>query len=145
MTTIAYDHVNKRIAVDGRAQMADVILTDSAIKWLRQDDELWIFCGLTADFEDLAKLKHNDKPDVLPDCEALMVKQGKVYLVSFNQGYCCYTECQYNIAKGSGWKFALAALQLGKTAVEAVSLASTLCVYTGGVITEFDTTTGEQV
>lgn len=140
MTTIAYDYKSKKIAVDGRVTAGDVITYDVAVKYRYSDDksEVWFFCGAVADEKDLMSLKHNDKPDVKPDCSALMVKDKKVFLVAFNGDYCSVNEIKYSYSIGSGQNFGLAALDFGASAKEAVNYAATRDVCTGGKVAVFD-------
>lgn len=138
MTTIVYDHKNKQIAVDGRINADGVVLTDDAIKYREENGETWFFTGSCSDEEYLMALNHNDKPEVKPDSSAIMVKDSKCYLVTFNGDYCAHTELSYSHSIGSGWKFGLSALSFNCNAEKAVAFAAEKDVYTGGKITVFD-------
>jgi len=70
MTTIAYHHIDKQIAVDSRISIENEILTDKGGKTIENSIGLWIFAGTTCDFNDFAALKHNDKVDPPPTCRA---------------------------------------------------------------------------
>lgn len=145
MTTIAYDHKNKVIAIDGRYHASDVILTDSAIKWRKTEEGVWFFCGAQSDESYLMSLSHNQKLNVPPNASALLIRSGKCILVCSSGEYCEHTELTCNHSIGSGWKFALSALKLGKSAKEAVIHASQMDIYTGGDIHVFCVLTGKQI
>lgn len=143
MTTIVYDHKNKLIACDSRLTGGNLIVTDSVKKYKSNDDGLWFFCGTKADESDLMALKHNDKPDIKPDCSALLVKDSKCHLVTFNGDYCSISENEYNHAIGSGGGFGLSALDLGLSAKEAVEHAITRDSASGGIVRVYDIKKGE--
>ena len=138
MTTICYDHKNKVIAVDGRINMDGVILDDGANKSISNGLGKWFFTGKVCDNLALSKAKHDDKLEVIPDCCALVRVINDVYLVTVrNEGFCEWTKCEYNVAIGSGDRFALSALDFGKSAKEAIEYEATKDVYTGGKIREY--------
>jgi len=138
MTTVAYHHKDKQIAIDSRTTGGSEILTDNVDKTLKNEIGLWFFSGSACDEADLAKLKHNDHVKPVPDCSALLIKDGEVYLVHVeDSGYCCYTKLTYNYTLGSGGRFATGAMDHGKLAKEAVQYAMTRDVYTGGKVRVF--------
>ena len=135
MTTLAYDHTKKQIAIDSRISSNGTIRTDSYNKIIRNDIGVWFFTGKCCDEEALSKLRHDDKVDIAPDATALLIHNKKVYLVLVNdEGYCEWFETNHDCAYGSGQDFALAALDFGKTAEESVRYAATRDIYTGGDI-----------
>jgi len=138
MTTIIYDHKNKQIACDSRVNGNGLILSDNDIKYKENDNGLWFFSGAVSDNSQLMELVHNDKPDVKPDCQALLVKDGKCHLVVFNGDHCAISENNYNHSLGSGADYALCSLDFGKTAKEAVEYAMTKDCYSGGEIHVYD-------
>jgi ATP-dependent protease HslVU (ClpYQ) peptidase subunit len=138
MTTIAYNHKSMTLAIDGRLTAGNIITEDDFDKHLMKEGEYWFFCGAMADNSQLIELKHNDKPDPLPDCTAIMVKNGKANLVCFNDSYCSHSSITTNYSIGSGSEFALAAMDFGKNAKQAVEYAATRDIYTGGLIRVFD-------
>lgn len=138
MTTIVYDHKNGLIACDSRLTADDVILTDFGVKWKNSaDDSVWFFTGNPADDEKLMMLKPDENPDVKPNCLAIYAKSGNVFLVTFDGDYCTHTKLEYSHAIGSGWKFALSALDFGCNATEAVKHASKRDCYTGGKVSTY--------
>lgn len=138
MTTIVYDYKTKQIACDSRVNAGGVIMNDSAEKFRYKGDEIWFFCGNTADEEHLMSLSHNDKLDAWIDCNALYVKNNTCFLVTFEDDYCKHTELSYSHSIGSGWKFALSALDFNCNAENAVMYAAKKDIYTGGKIRVYD-------
>jgi len=138
MTTMAYNHKDKEVAIDSRITSNGTIRTDKYNKVLINDLGTWLFTGSCCDVEDLAVLRHNDHVDVIPDCTALLIHEKEMYLVSVNSdGYCEWFKTEHNCAYGSGGDFALSALDFGKTAKESVKYAMTRDIYTGGKIQVF--------
>ncbi len=144
MTTIAYHHKDGQIAVDSRIVSAGLVKCDTFDKTVKNEHGTWVFCGKATDIKDLCNLKHNDKVDPIPDCSALLVSGGKCYEVSVNNdGYCEHFELSFSEAKGSGCELALAAMDHGKSAKEAVEYAMTRDIYTGGKVQVIDVKTGK--
>lgn len=138
MTTIVYDHKRKRIACDGRSSAGPLLLSDNSIKYVSNKKGLWFVCGVYADRELFVTLDHRDELSFEPECDALLVKEGDCYMVTFRDNRCSYEKLEYNYAMGSGRDFALAALDFGKTAEEAIEYAKTRDVYTGGTVFVYD-------
>lgn len=142
MTTIAYHHESQKIAVDGRCCAGDTILTDTEEKWCYDGADLWFFCGSTCDQDWFIDVHKSGKPiegDFYPDCGALLVRDGKVYAAGINNDGCpflCVNE--FNRAIGSGEQWAVAAMDHGKTACDAVNYASKKDVYTGSCVAVYD-------
>lgn len=146
MTTIVYDHKNKQIACDSMLSADDVVMTIVAEKFkVAEDGSVWFFCGCPADNSELMKLSHNDRPEVTPDCNAIYAKDGKAYIVTFNSGYCMHTELECSHSIGSGWKFALSALDFECDAKKAVLFAADRDCHTGGKVRVFNVESGEFV
>lgn len=142
MTTIVYDHISRKIAFDGRVTSNGFICTDQDIKWMKDGEDYWFFAGSICDrerFIKYIKAKDPDPPRWEIDCSAFLVRAGKVYqcLVS-EKGEPTISELSYSDAIGSGWIFALAALDLGKTTKGAILYAMTRDTGTGGKVTVFD-------
>lgn len=137
MTTIAYDHKAGNIAVDSRTTADGIICTDEAIKYREHNNEIWFFCGSTSDVDSLLGMQHDHKPEVKPCCAALRVANGDCYLVTFNGDHCAHTKLTYDYAMGSGGDFALAAMDHGKSAKQAVEYAKTRDNATGGQVKSY--------
>lgn len=134
MTTIAYDHDKKVIALDSRITRFGVIESDTYNKVIATENAIYVFAGSPADMQRFIELAEgaqfaNDDLDI----DALKVKNGKVFHCSVckEAGY-WELELEFNIALGSGYRFALAAMDMGKTAHEAIEYAKTRDLYTGG-------------
>jgi len=138
MTTVVYDHNNGLIAIDSRITSRDVIVSDEFDKHLIQSNERWFFCGTVADSNNLIKLKHDDKPEVIPDSNAIVAFDGKVKVVTFNGNHCSHETLKYNFAIGSGANFAIAALDFDCDVKTAVEYAAKKDPFTGGKIQVFD-------
>ena len=136
MTTIAYHHKSKTVAVDSRTTSGDLIHSDTAIKFIKNDIGTWVFAGCDYDNKALSMLAHKEKSESL-DCWAMLIAEGKVYGVSVDDGVCTHTEYNENKTFGSGNHFALAAMDHGKSATEAVKYACTRDIYSGGRVREF--------
>tara|TARA_R110000850_G_scaffold72879_2_gene160051 strand:+ start:415 stop:852 length:438 start_codon:yes stop_codon:yes gene_type:complete len=143
MTTIVYDHKNKQIACDSRLTGGTLIVSDKIEKFKPNDKGMWFFAGAKSDESQIMQLEHNDKPEVKPDCSALLVKDKKCHLVTFNGDYCSISENEYNHSIGSGGEFALAALDFGDSAKEAVEYAITKDSASGGKVHVYDIEKGE--
>jgi ATP-dependent protease HslVU (ClpYQ) peptidase subunit len=143
MTTIVYDHKNKQVACDSQTTAGDLIVNACAIKFKENDKGMWFFTGSVSDESQLMELEHNSKPDIKPDCSAFLVKDGACNLVTFNGDYCAISENVYSHSIGAGGDFALAAIDMGKTAKEAVEYASTRSASTGGKVHVYDIEKGE--
>ena len=139
MTTIAYHHGDKQVAIDSRYTRGDIVDTDKGDKVRKNERGIWLFAGHQGDFEDLMKLDRNEKVDVRPDCGAILISKGKAYTVDTdNDGFCIVSILNENITIGSGSNFALAAMDFGKGAKDAVKYAMTRDIYTGGRVRVFD-------
>lgn len=140
MTTIVYHREDGQIAIDSRCCSGGVINTDSYNKTIKNNSGLWFLCGATCDIEDFIKLKKNDSvsKELELEVSGLRVSNGIVYYVFMNEGVFCEQIQCHDIALGSGRDFALAAMDFGKSAKEAVKYAMTRDVYTGGRVRVFN-------
>ena len=146
MTTIVYCHKTKLIAVDSRVtESGGFISSDKKDKTTKNDLGLWFTSGKVSDHVDLVKLKHNQSVDIVPSCGAFLIKDKSIFLVEVSSsGMCTYEKLTCNDGMGTGGKLALAALDFGKTAKEAVEYAATKDCYTGGKVRVFNLD-GEEV
>lgn len=138
MTTIAYHHETKTVAVDSRQTMNGRVVTDSANKIKSEDGVRFAFTGKACDeglFIDYYFSRQ--KSSLLPEASAIVFDDGVAYSVTVNEdGNVDMFELTMNFTIGSGGDFALAAMDNGKSAKEAVKYAATRCIYTGGRIRE---------
>ena len=139
MTTIAFNYKDKQVAVDSRVTRGDMIDRDNAIKSIKNDKGIWFFAGAEDDFADLMALSRNQKVDVKPDCSAILISEGLAFVVGTDaEGYCFHSELLANYAIGSGKPFAIASMDHGKSAKDAVKYAMTRDIYSGGRVRVFD-------
>lgn len=140
MTTIAYHHKDKQVAVDSRVCSGNVISTDNYNKSIKNSSGTWFLCGCICDIEDFVNLKKNVSVDKSLNLEVsgLRVSEDVVYYVFMNEGIFCEEVQNYDIALGSGRDFALAAMDHGKSAKEAIKYAMTRDNCTGGRIRVFN-------
>lgn len=142
MTTIVYDHKARQIAVDGRTTAGGLICTEKAEKWIRDGNDWWFLCGSVCDRErmiEYIKDGNMEPPRWKIECSGFLVSKGKVYqcLVT-DDGEPCKSEIHYSDSMGSGSQFALAAIDHGKTAKQAIKYAMTRDNGTGGKVSVFD-------
>lgn len=143
MTTILYDHEKKQIAVDSRTSAGGLIKSDITDKSItKEDGSIWFVSGYASEAESFSELSHGDKVNTKFECYALVIKEGKVYSAIEHNGVLSSCELQWNDAIGSGCELAIASLDHGKTAKEAVEYAITKDCYSGGKVRVFDVKTG---
>lgn len=134
MTTIAYHYGDGQIAIDSRACAGSLISTNKINKTLENKLGIWFLCGAVHDMADFVELSKNEilNKDLELVCSGLRITNNVVYWVFIVDGVFCEEVIQYNLGLGSGGDFALAAMDHGKNAKEAVKYAMTRDVYTGG-------------
>ncbi|WP_045405413.1 hypothetical protein [Vibrio jasicida] len=137
MTTLVYDHNNHVIAYESR-QIKDerIIITDSIEKLIVIDKHRFLGCGKVADINLLIKAFLNKEP---PDCDDLhailwLIEDKHVRRIGFCDGMLWVNTLDYSTAEGSGSEWAIAALDFGKSAKEAVEYAMTRDPFSGGKV-----------
>lgn len=140
MTTIVYDHKAQQIAVDSRTTGDGIILSDSTLKWVnRPDGSIWFLCGTVCDFDLLVEaVEENKKIESNLECNAFVLQNGSVRLVGVDDGKPWSNSIWYSRAIGTGFQFAISALDHGKTAKESVEYAATKDYCTGGKVHVYD-------
>ena len=139
MTTVVYHKESGVVAVDSLSTRNGIIIDRGADKSQRlEDGALMIFCGAPADYKYLVDA-YSGKQSSLnnPDALAFLLKGGLIYRCAISDGEYWQEEVVSNDAHGSGAEFALAAMDFGKGAVEAVEYAMTRDTRTGGLIKTF--------
>jgi len=136
MTTIAYNHKDKEIAFDSRCTCGDLIVSDSNDKIERRDGINYVCAG---DLNDIADLVDNIDTGMFitkeSTAEAFFFKDGKAFRAVWPiNEQVDITELTSDRATGTGRDFALAALDFGRTAKQAVEYAKTRDIYTGGKV-----------
>ena len=144
MTTIAYNHKEKKIAVDSMSTAGRrMVANNNAKKWEIESGVKFFIAGSTCDiqlFIDIYFKRHDKSADEIPDCAAIIVDaSGNVFLAEVNNDLVLEkSPLTYDFAIGSGSDFAISAIDLGKSSGEAVEYAATRCIYTGGKIHVYD-------
>jgi len=143
MTTIAFHHKDGQIAVDSRTISGNLINTDASNKIHKLNDLLIILSGMTCDFDIFVSEYPDIKTDV--DCSGFLVEDKKTYHICVKNGNLKKSQINYNDAEGSGYAFAISAMDHGKSAKESVEYAMTRDNCTGGKIQVIDVKTGKVI
>ena len=146
MTTIVYDHENKQIAIDGRlTKGGSTIISDSHIKYVKNDIGIWFFTGDVCDQKGFMNCydKEEIQQAVTYNASAILVIGKDVYSAYMDDGYFCKMLIDHNECKGSGELLALAALDHGESALNAINYAMTRDMFTGGKVNVYDIEKGE--
>ncbi len=145
MTTLVYSRKENVIAIDSRLTAGGIIQSDNFKKWVATESGLYFMVGCVSDVEHM--LDFIDSEEMLWDkdfdlevnivsstCEPLVfgIEAGVMFSEKLSM-------CEYKTF-GSGAQFALAALDMGKTAKQAVEYAMTRDIYTGGKVVQYDLT-----
>ena len=139
MTTIAYHHASKKIAIDSRVSSGGIIDTDAYNKTISNGSGIWFLAGALSDCKEFSELEHGATSSRTLSCSALLIRDGCVYEVTTNDNKCCtMLEITFNATLGSGRNFALAAMDYGASAADAVKYAATRDMYSGGKVRVFN-------
>jgi len=134
MTTIC--HKDGVVACDGRSTADNLIISDNCEKMTERNGIKFFVAGLVADRE--AFIEQYIKDDVFEDLDvqAMIINKGKVTVCCFMEGKKIETPVSKRTpyAIGSGMLHALTAMDLGKSAKEAIKIAMKRDACTGGVI-----------
>ena len=132
MTTIAYHHKTKTLAVDSRMTDCNgVIIFDDLDKIKVRGDKKFVCCGVWADVDPVIDAFLNEKTSKLK-ADGYFVENGVAFAFgSDNDGPWQY-ELTMDCAIGSGYIFAMAAMDFGENAVGAIEYAKTRDSATGG-------------
>ncbi len=139
MTTIAYNHKDKELAVDSQATSGD-LATSITTKKIHRIDGAWVaFCGSLVVVEEFIWALDKDVANLgsLTDeiSGIVMYDTGSVYNVFINPlGRVVKLKINENFAAGSGRSIALGALYVGATATQAVKAAIRYDIYSSGRI-----------
>ncbi|NIL20081.1 proteasome subunit beta [Pseudomonas sp. AN3A02] len=135
MTTIAYkDGV---IAYDGRQVRNDRIVSDSAPKCVVVDGVSFFLSGAVCDEKALIAAYFGTPSSVPVECSGYAVDGGKLMMIGHDDTTGIWKQDLDPAnpdAIGSGTPYALAAMDMGASAEEAVRAAAKRDVYTGGMV-----------
>lgn len=149
MTTIVYDHKARQIAVDSMTTSSGLITSDHEQKRCQEElSNIWFLSGRISDYDLLFDAyKDSDRAfdlQAISDAIALFVRDGSVFLRGVtDKGEAWTQKLTHSRCIGSGSSFALAALDFGKSAKEAVEYAMTRDIYTGGKVHVYDIESAE--
>lgn len=145
MTTIIYDHKRQEVAVDSRRSTQGGRYTDDTNKIIHEGSLTFILTGSLCDFDYFIKnyemYKVINLGDVQLDCSGVMIRDGKAYHVFIHENVFNEELLLCNEGFGSGGAFAIAAMDFGKSAKEAIEYAMTKDVFTGGKVQVIDINT----
>ena len=143
MTTISYNHEEKRIASDSRITCGNVIACDHADKFIFTYSEVFFFSGNASEHEHLIDIYLGKKEPCKNayECTLMMCERdsGAVSMITYSKGNINKWRLTYSDSIGSGSEFAIAAMDFGKSARESVEYAATRDSKTGGKVKVFDT------
>lgn len=135
MTTIAYkDGV---IAYDGRQTRNDRIVSDSAAKCQVVDGVSFFLSGAVCDEKALIAAYFGTASPVPVECSGYVVDDGKLMMVGHDDKTGIWKQeldLSNPDAIGSGAAYAIAAMDMGASAEDAVRAAMKRDIYTGGTV-----------
>ena len=136
MTTIAYHHESKTIAWDSRKTSSDnIIMSDNENKHVEIDGVHFWLAGTSGDCEFLIDAYFTGHAGKELDCNVLAYDSGVLYMCGTNEDSTVFKDkIEESNAIGSGRKFALTAMDLGKSAKDAVEYVKTRDIFTGGKV-----------
>lgn len=141
MTTLVYQHSKKLIAMDGRLTGDNAIMSETFDKsYQHSDGSMWFLCGAVCDQPKLIEAYEGKEfpADRNINVNAFFVKDGKVYRCGIEEGLFWCDEVNDNRTMGTGWEWALAALDFGKDVIEAVQYAASRDYCTNANVSVFD-------
>lgn len=142
MTTIAWD--GKTLAADGRTTSETIISCDKSVKLFKLLDipyygDILLYaglCGAAAEQQRYIHFLHIEnffEDEIEVELGGIIVGRDYVYAVEGGPQLCRFPRCT-KMAAGSGAHFAMSAMNLGKSAVQAVKHAMKFDAATGGRI-----------
>lgn len=110
-------------------------MCDASEKMLQRNGVTFFLCGATCDYDLLIGMYFGEKSELVPEANAFAIDGGIVYRVGCTtDGNFWKAAVEYNDSIGSGSDWALAAMDFGKSAKQAVKYAATRDSCTGGKI-----------
>lgn len=148
MTTIAYKHPH--IATDSREVAGDMIRTDSADKRFLHRNGIFFLSGATPHMD---RFMNAWAPEGGGECEhdieGFAIAGGVVYQTGVHDGkvwtYPVSSDSGLHLACGSGASFALAAMDCGLGAEDAITAAKKRDVFSGGKVCVYSVETGDML
>jgi len=139
MTTIAYNHKDKEIAVDSRYTRGDTISNNNGVKYRKVNGVTFVIAGNTMYYDDIINCYFgNEECAKGVNVSALVIDNGVAYECAFDQdGGFWKDKLTENTTHGCGSVWATAAMDFGCSAKDAVKYAMTRDIYTGGKVHVF--------
>ena len=136
MTTIAYDHKNKIIAYDSRLTAGTLIVSDNHNKHRKcKRGWDWVISATEHDASQFIDLfSEQESANLSYDVDCVVVIDGLAFNAYVNDGMFKLCPLVHSECFGSGGRFALAALDFGYPAKDAIKYAMTRDSATGGKI-----------
>lgn len=136
MTTIAYrDGV---VATDTLLVGCGFAVDQAYEKCIARNEVMFFCAGPTSDHDKLVEEYLSPTGRYAGDAIAIVADQGKIFVIGREEGrkgiFKCPNRRENYIAIGSGERFAISAMDHGKSAKEAVEYAMKRDIYTGGEI-----------
>lgn len=138
MTTIVYDHKRREIAIDSRITCGSRIDSDSYDKTIQRSGAVWFLGGVSAETELFVDSFIAGETGKEYEVCALVAEGGNVYHCSYNNGRPLKNLLTYSDSIGSGSDYAIAAIDMGANAEDALKAAIRRDVYTGGNVRVFN-------
>lgn len=152
MTTIAYDHKDRRIAVDSRQTANTFIYSDDAKKIDINEHGAWFVSGSVVDINAVINGVGKPKQGRFPKIEGVKDfagivcdSEGQVFEFYSSEENLMVMKMNESGAVGSGLDYATAAMDLGKSCEDAIRYAMTRDNATGGKVLVFDCETKEVI
>lgn len=132
--------------VDSRCSQDNRVVSDECEKFIVRPGWVFFMCGNLAiqkEFVDcfISGMEFRKKGAI--GAIGFKESDGLVYDFSHSEGQFDLCHLFHKDGMGSGMHYAIAAMDFGKSAVDAVKYAATRDMYTGGIIRCFDTHTGK--
>ena len=136
MTTIAYDYKNKIIAYDSRLTAGTLIVSDNHNKHRKcKRGWDWVISATEHDTDQFIDLfAEQESANLSYDVDCVVVIDSVVFNAYVNDGLFKLCPLVHSECFGSGGRFALAALDFGKSAKDAIKYAMKRDSATGGKI-----------
>ncbi len=137
MTTIAFD--GSSIAYDSYVTQAGVIVDNTGCKHWKIKGADFFFAGTVQDYEHLVSwfFDRSYEPAEDTDCSAIVVLGDTVFEVASQTDTFMINQEHKPMALGTGGCFALGAMDAGCSAKEAVKIACSRDVFSGGRVKEY--------
>lgn len=135
MTTIAYK--DGIIAYDSRQTREGVIVSDDCLKFQEENGVAFFLAGLVCDERSLVDAYFGKQIASEVECSGYAVEGGKLYMIGHAEKTGLWRQpldLKNPDCIGSGAPYALAAMDMGATAEEAVRAAMKRDIYTGGTV-----------